>query len=89
MSNPSSDHIVTVVPLAHAEPGDLVGVQTKHFWESKTFWVGVATVVLGLGEYLTSAAGRPLLPLEYVPAVVSALGLLAVGLRFATSQPVK
>lgn len=56
----------------------------KPFWKSKTFWAGAAFVAVGA---LQQAGRIPELS-QYQDLLLSFAGLVTVGLRFATTQPV-
>lgn len=56
---------------------------------SRTFWVGVGTTVLGLlSDPEIRALAAPLVPLEHLPRVLTALGIVIVVLRKLTVRPV-
>jgi hypothetical protein len=52
---------------------------------SKTFWFGVATILLGIAS-LPDVYG--LIPAKYLPAFVSIIGFLTIAFRKLTVRPV-
>lgn len=56
---------------------------------SKTFWVGVGTTLLGLlSDPELRALAAPLVPLSSLPRVMTVLGIVMVILRKLTKRPV-
>lgn len=56
---------------------------SKSLFLSKTFWVNVLGVIIGIGGYVTG-----LVPAEYEAIAVSGLAFLNVVLRTMTKEPV-
>lgn len=57
----------------------------KAFYLSKTFWVNLITTVIAL---LTILPEQPVIPPEWQPYILLAVGILNVVLRFLTNQPI-
>lgn len=57
-----------------------VVVEEKPFYKSKTFWVGVLQVVIGVLTYIQDQLG--------IGASLTISGILMVALRLITKQPV-
>ena len=63
----------------------------KPFWKSKTFWVGVLTILVGFLSTL-DLGGFGLEPeiLRSVQAVITmVVGLINIVLRFVTKEPIQ
>lgn len=58
----------------------------KNWWTSKTVWVNILTVLVGIVGVVQVSAGT--LPPAALPYLTMAGGILNVILRFVTSQPV-
>ena len=59
---------------------------TKKFYQSKTFWFGVLTVVVGVAGLFGFADYAPSTDLEQAMEIV--LGAITILLRFLTKEPV-
>lgn len=61
-------------------------VQAKPWWQSKTIWLGIAQLGVGLAELI---ATTPILEgSEVAGAAATAAGMLTIALRFVTQKPV-
>ena len=60
-------------------PGKVV-LQAQTWWKSKTIWLGVAMVVLGVLDYVMT--------LDLPPEVMPVLGAVSIALRAVTSRPI-
>ena len=56
-------------------------VEVKPFWKSKTFWIGLMQVVIGVLTYIQGQ-------LE-AGSAITLFGILQVVIRFMTKQPIK
>ena len=61
-------------------------METKPVWTSKIFWLNIITAVIAVAEL---AQAQPLIPLQYLPYLVFAVGVLNIVIRiWFTDKPV-
>jgi len=58
-------------------------MEPKYFWESKTFWIALAQVILSFEPTFQSFAS------EHPGTVTSAVAIIFLFLRFQTGAPLK
>lgn len=56
----------------------------KSKWKSKTVWINALTTAVAIFDYVS-----PIVPPAYQPALLALVGVINVGLRFVTTQPIK
>lgn len=62
----------------------MVTVWAKSWYTSKTLWVAVATILIGV---LSLQEVRAVIPEEWLPPIVAVIGVLNLFLRFITNAP--
>lgn len=61
-------------------------MDSKPFWQSRTFWVNIAAgVVLAIGSPEVTA----IIPPKVMPYLIAAVAVINIGLRFDTSKSIK
>ena len=59
-------------------------IEPKPWWKSRTIWLNVGVILLGLIE-----AGADVVPPEYQPLALAVAGLLNAIVRLDTKRPVR
>jgi uncharacterized membrane protein len=65
----------------------ITGMQTKTLFQSKTFWVAVATFVIGAATMFTNVFGA-FLPANVVGAITMIVSVVSMYMRSVTTTPV-
>ncbi len=56
-------------------------IESKHLFQSKTFWFNALTIV-------ATILAAPILPVALIPWIPTAQAIINIGLRVVTDQPV-
>lgn len=85
-------HVMPVdkVVMERLEPGDQIAVKVKNVWSSRTHWLGIITLCLGIIiEALNYMSTNPIPELKAAaPILLLISGILTIVLRRVTTSPV-
>ena len=60
--------------------------EAKSKWESRTVWLGVLTLAAAM---LADPSVLAVIPLAWLPKITATAAIIAIVLRFLTTQPIK